>query len=326
MAADDLKLPPVQVDTWGGFVFVNLDPQAEPLASYLDPVPRFIDPFELEKMRYRWYKSVRLPCNWKVAQEAFTEGYHVASTHPQLLGEMGDDQTRSFAFGKHGMFLNTYAEAPLGAPSPRTGKPIPEDLRPGVIGFYQRMENELKAITTPRDLEAVQRLLTEVPSDAEPTEVLSKAMQFQAEAAVGSGAGWPEISPEQFAQAGVDWHVFPNLVFLMSPDGLIAYRSRPDGNDPDSCLFDIWSLMRYAPGEEPPLVREIFHGKDDWKTESEKRFGIIPTQDFQNMEYVQLGMKSSGFKANRTNPLQEVAISNFHRVLFEYLHEATAVR
>lgn len=89
MADEDLRLPSVQVDTWGGFVFINPDPQAEPLAQYLDPVPRFIDPFELEKMRYRWYKSVRLPCNWKVAQEAFTEGYHVAATHPQLLNEMG---------------------------------------------------------------------------------------------------------------------------------------------------------------------------------------------------------------------------------------------
>lgn len=181
------------------------------------------------------------------------------------------------------------------------------------------MENELKAITTPRDLEAVTRLLDEVSSNAPPMEVLGKAMQFQAEAATASGAGWPEITPEQFAQAGVDWHVFPNLVFLMSPDGLIAYRSRPDGNDPDSCIFDIWSLMRYAPGAAPQLKREFYHDKDDWKTDSVARFGVIPTQDFQNMEQVQQGMKSSGFTACRTNPLQEVSISNFHQVLFEYL-------
>lgn len=151
-------------------------------------------------------------------------------------------------------------------------------------------------------------------------------MQFQAEAAIASGAGWPQLTAEDFAKAGVDWHVFPNLVFLMSPDGLIAYRSRPDGDNPDSCIFDIWSLARYAPGEEPPLNRELYYGQDDWKTDAIERFGVIPNQDFQNMEHVQMGMKSSGFKASRTNPLQEVAISNFHAVLFEYLQKAPAIQ
>ncbi|WP_250961736.1 aromatic ring-hydroxylating dioxygenase subunit alpha [Pseudomonas sp. CG7] len=104
MAKEDLALKEVLVDTWGGFVFINMDPQAEPLAKYLAPVPEFTDCFEFEKMRYRWYKSIRLPCNWKVALEAFNEGYHVAATHPQILDTQGDDVTRSFAFGKHGMF------------------------------------------------------------------------------------------------------------------------------------------------------------------------------------------------------------------------------
>ena len=36
---DDYPLIDVQVDTWGPMVFVNLDPDAEPLAEFLDPVP-----------------------------------------------------------------------------------------------------------------------------------------------------------------------------------------------------------------------------------------------------------------------------------------------
>jgi hypothetical protein len=42
------------------------------------------------------------------------------------------------------------------------------------------------------------------------------------------------------------------------------------------------------------------------------------------MTEVQKGMKSSGFRGARTNPLQESAISNFHRVLREYLFEETS--
>jgi len=318
MNKEDLGLPEVKLASWGGFLFINLDPEAEPLAQFLDPMPDFLDAFEFEKMRYRWYKSVRLPCNWKVALEAFSEGYHVATTHPQLLDNGGDDRTLSFAQGKHGMFLYPYLAAPPGAPSPRTGKPIPKDLRPGVIKFYGQLENELKAIFSPRDAEAVGRLLTEVPADAEAMEVLGQSLNFQRQAAESSGAGWPNLSPEKMAEAGTDWHVFPNLVMLMFADGLLAYRARPDGDNPDSCIYDIWSLVRYAPGTEPDYRREFYHGSEDWKTDTEQRFGKILAQDFMNMEHVQQGMKSSGFKGSRTNPKQESSVSNFHRVLWEY--------
>ena len=49
--------------------------------------------------------------------------------------------------------------------------------------------------------------------------------------------------------------------------------------------------------------------------------GLILSQDFANMTEVQKGMKSKGFRGARTNPLQESAISNFHRVLREVLFD-----
>jgi hypothetical protein len=60
---------------------------------------------------------------------------------------------------------------------------------------------------------------------------------------------------------------------------------------------------------------------DDWKTDTVDKFGLILAQDFANMTEVQKGMKSSGFRGSRTNPLQESSISNFHRVLREYLFD-----
>jgi len=321
MSDDDLRLKEVKVDTWAGFVFINMDPEAEPLAKYLDPVPEYIDCFQIETMRYRWYKSIRLPCNWKVALEAFNEGYHVAATHPQLLDMQGDDITRSFAMGKHGMFGYPTATRPLGAPSPRTNKPMPSDLRPGLVAFFQEMENTLKAIFTPRDNEAVRRLMTDVAETASPMDVFMKSLELQKEAAIASGAGWPDISLEQFGKAGTDWHVFPNLVFLQWPDGVLAYRARPDGYNPDSCIYDIWSLVRFAPGAEPPLKREFYHGPEDYEKNVVENFGLILSQDFQNMSKVQQGMKSRGFRGSRTNPLQESSVANFHRVLHEYIRE-----
>jgi hypothetical protein len=88
---------------------------------------------------------------------------------------------------------------------------------------------------------------------------------------------------------------------------------------------DMWSLARYAPGTEPALQRQFipdWHDHDDW--------GAIFPQDFQNLGEVQQGMKSRGFAGARTNPVQEKAISNFHRALRRYLgvdgHEAQEAR
>ena len=107
---------------------------------------------------------------------------------------------------------------------------------------------------------------------------------------------------EQIYKAGTDWHVFPNMIFLMSPDGMLFYRARPDGDNPDSCFYDICSIARYAPGAEPPLKREFYWGADDWKTDTVERFGLILSQDFANMTEVQKGMKSQRLPGRAHQP------------------------
>ena len=59
--------------------------------------------------------------------------------------------------------------------------------------------------------------------------------------------------------------------------------------------------------------------RDAGQVDTVERFGLILSQDFANMTEVQKGMKSKGFRGARTNPLQESAISNFHRGLREIL-------
>jgi hypothetical protein len=54
----------------------------------------------------------------------------------------------------------------------------------------------------------------------------------------------------------------------------------------------------------------------DWR---ERDWGTVTTQDYENLERVQLGMKSSGFDGLRLNPRQEANLLNMHRVLDEYL-------
>ena len=74
----------MKCETWGGWVWINMDPECEPLLEFLDPAPSLLGPYELERMRYRWRQRLIFPCNWKTALEAFNESHHAAITHPQL--------------------------------------------------------------------------------------------------------------------------------------------------------------------------------------------------------------------------------------------------
>ncbi len=311
---EDIRLPKVRVDTWAGWVFVNLDEKAGPLEEFLAPIPDIFRNFEYEKLRYRWYKSVKMNCNWKVALEAFNEGYHVQTTHRQLL-PMHEDQSLAIPQGRHGMYLLAPDTLSFGARSARL-EPAPVDYRQNVQDFIEMLERDLKAIVPERMVNAVQRLRDELPEDATLMDVLMKYGALSYEAAMAEGAGYPNLGHEDMARVGADWHVFPNMILLPAPDGVLAYRARPDRSDPEKCLFDIFSLVRYAPGAEPKLVREHY---DDWRDHD--GWGLILTQDFENMSDVQRGMRSSGFKGSRTNPVQERSVSNFHRALREFMAE-----
>ena len=309
-----LDLVQVKTGTWGGFVFINMDPDSESLDDYLSPIQEYLNPFEYEHMRYRWQIELHLDCNWKTALEAFMEGYHVAATHTQLLPEQGDDYTTSYAHGKHSHFGYWTATAPIGAPSPRLKREMPADIRPGIVEFFRKMEDTFAAIFTDRDYEAARRILEECPADADPMTAFGAAIEFGRQAAEREGCGYPpNLTPEAFFKAGTDWHVFPNCVTLPYFDGAVWYRARPSGDNPNKCIFNIYSLKRYGPGKEPGAKLEVHQDVEG------KSFGLIVDQDVANMKFVQKGMRSRAFRHALPNPVQEVEISNFHRNLEQYV-------
>lgn len=314
LSDEDITLQTVKVGEWGGWVFINMNPQSESLEEFLGEAKTILDPFEIEKMRYAWRKRIIMPCNWKTAQEAFMEGYHVQTTHRQLLAYQ-DDYTYSQAHGKHAKF--GYAPTALfGLPSPRIGEQS-GDIRKGFYEFNKEIWDTLQATTTQEMLAAGKRLM-ELPEGIEPFEMYGAFARFHAEEAAKNNRPFPPITGEQLMAAATDWNIFPNMVFLEQPTNLLAYRARPYGDDPDKCVFEVYVLERFAEGQEPKV--EVEDGGDGsnghWRTLG---WGLILEQDFQNMEEVQKGMKSQAFREARPNPVQEVQISNFHRVYHDYV-------
>ena len=118
---DGLTLRTVAVDCFGGFVFVNLDEEAEPLLDFLDPLPRLLAPYHLERMRLRSYRTTIIDANWKAVVDAFNEGYHVQGLHPQILPWTDDVSIEYEQFGTHAHYGRLPGARRTLRPSPRLG-------------------------------------------------------------------------------------------------------------------------------------------------------------------------------------------------------------
>src|SRR5262249_28758176 len=80
-----LNLKQPKVARWAGWVWVTLDPDAEPLHAFLGDVVGRLKNFEIENMRMAWYETIIAPVDWKVVVEAFNEGYHAGATHNRAI-------------------------------------------------------------------------------------------------------------------------------------------------------------------------------------------------------------------------------------------------
>lgn len=305
-------LSEVKVDTWGGWIWINMDPDCVPLRDYLEPAAGLLDPFQFEKMRYRFRQWVVFDCNWKVAIEAFMEPYHVAGTHPQLL-KYGDFYAWSRAQGLHGNDGYSSKEADDSAASTtvhRTGKGT--DARLMMAQMQKEFWETVGASTTQIMVDAAARLPDELPEGTPAQEVHHHWLESCKADYAALGVEWPKISEEQMAKAGLAWHVFPNMGILQGPTFALCYRTRPYGTDPNKCIYEAYALERFAEGQEPATA--WVHAEpteDNWRK--------VIAQDFSNMAAVQQGLKSRGFRGNLPNPFQERKVTNLHRNLARYM-------
>ncbi len=306
---EHLRLKSVKVDTWGGYVFINMDPECQPLREYLEPAAFYLDPYELEKMRYRWRQWLYFPCNWKVAIEAFNESYHAFGTHPQLM-RFSNKPSWSEARGIHGCMGPLVREGVGGASMGAAGAP---DMRVGLAISLNQLWEEVNGTTTETMVKVANLLVDELPEGTPAHEVQMHFMKRSIEEDAKRGVTWPTIDPAHIKAAGADWHIFPNTVVIQGPTFVLGYRSRPNGFDPNSCIFEVYTLERFPEGQAPKTENLFRPGID------EANWRKVLCQDFNNMGAVQKGLKSRGFSGTRPGPAEEAAVINFHRVLARYM-------
>jgi len=303
---DDVHLGEVRVGRWGGFVFVNMDPNCESFDSFLGDVPELLASYRFEDLRFRSYRTIVFDCNWKTAVDAFNEAYHPQGLHAQMLTWFDDTRFTYATIGQHSLYGEQEYRRELG-PSPRLG------LDPEDYDEAELLADRIDAVAGlfPRD---ARRRLDELQRNGPPegrtaVEVFNEIRV----SALRDRYDLDGVTDDQILRNGTI-HLFPNLVGPIVHGNATLYRARPNGLDPDSTLLDYWALEWVPAGQEPPPIVRKFY--DDW---SAKDWGLINNQDFGNLAEITAGMKSRWYRRALLNPAQEANIIHHHKVLDRYL-------
>ena len=78
-------LMPARVEELCGLVFVNLDPDATPLAELVGDLPQRLAPYRIETLEPFSPATGSNPANWKAVADNYLEGYHIPIAHPGLM-------------------------------------------------------------------------------------------------------------------------------------------------------------------------------------------------------------------------------------------------
>ena len=83
----ECRLPAFNSEIWQGFICVNFDQTAAPLAPHLTGLDTVLKHYHTDVMHSIFVREEVWDTNWKCLLENFMEGYHLSIVHPQMLGD-----------------------------------------------------------------------------------------------------------------------------------------------------------------------------------------------------------------------------------------------
>lgn len=104
-------LIPIRLEEWGGFIFINFDAEAAPLAAHLGDLPERVGAYRLETMALARRKEFMMNCNWKLFVENAKESYHIATVHRQTINKYASARSSGYwVEDTAGDYCTTFAE------------------------------------------------------------------------------------------------------------------------------------------------------------------------------------------------------------------------
>ena len=312
--SEEHSLKAVRVESWGGIVWISMDPNGGSLDEFLGPIKEMVAPFRPQDMRLIEDQTVRLDCNWKAVFDNFGELYHVEHIHPQheLIFDCPASVTELMDFGHTRVLIDGFTV--------NTRLPIPEEVPPTQWAQLQALgmdkdDYKGRVLDVRRDVQVKKRELG--PS---------------------LGYNYDLLSDEQLSDI-VQYNIFPNSILVLQPEELWILRSRPHATDPNKCYWDKLAL-RMLPDQEVGKSANISFNLDqeglpkdagpgtarpehdvftqDDIIAGDKTMTITLDQDIHLIRDVQKGMHSRGFSEAWLND-DENRVQHYHTWLDRHM-------
>jgi phenylpropionate dioxygenase-like ring-hydroxylating dioxygenase large terminal subunit len=299
---DEFALPEVRVATWGGWVFINMDDDAPGLEDYMGVLPSHMDQWKHDQRYVAAHVEKVVGANWKAVLEAFIESYHAIATHPQLMPYQAIDNSQYDVWGDHvSRTITAFGVA-----------------NPSHAGQYTQQQS-MDAMMDLMGSEEYPQLAPGQTAREKLAEISLPVVNQQ------SGEDFTDRATMSELMDSTLYLLFPNFAPWAGHGQVITYRHRPNGDDVDSCIMDIYLLARYPEGTEPPEDAPTFRlGIDEPFSDAADVLGAglanVFNQDGANLPQVQKGMKASRKGTVTLGNYQEVRIRHFHQTLEKYIN------
>ena len=293
----EFKLPEARVGIWAGFVFINPDPAAHSLDAFVEELADQFATWNLSSFYKEAHVARVLPANWKIAQEAFCEAFHVNATHPQILPYLGDTNSQVDIWDNCARVIT-----PGGTPSP-------------LLDWQPSQDEMLRASL---DVRLDEELDATVPEGQTMRAVLAEMTRSRWRPILGDEV---EAVSDAELMDSIDYTLFPNF----HPWGAlnrIVYRFRPNGDDHRSSIMDVILLSPFAGRRPPPSPVHWLADHEHWTDAPELGLlGKVFDQDSFNMGKVQLGLETTAKPGVTLGNYQESKIRWLHQKLSNWVEE-----
>jgi phenylpropionate dioxygenase-like ring-hydroxylating dioxygenase large terminal subunit len=298
----EFSLPEARVETLGGFVWINMDPDAPTLREYLGPEAlRHIEAWRLEDRYIVAHVMKPIPCNWKLNMEAFLEGYHVLATHPQVAAASADANAQYDLYGEN---VSRYI-APLGVISPHfEGKVTEQDvLDQCAVGDSSLVADRPK-----------------VPEGATARQVLADMYRTMFEKATNTDLS--NFSDSEILDV-FSYTIYPNMFIFPGISLPLVYRFRPNPNNHRESFYEVMFLQpkpKDGSAVFPAAPVHLTAAQSFKEAEGmDPKFGAILDQDTENLILQQGGLEASAKPGITLGNFQEVRIRHFEKAIDKYM-------
>jgi hypothetical protein len=294
--------------------------------------PSLLDQLNLDQMRHYWWRRVPVESNWKVAQEAFFETYHVPATHPQLevgaadfiYGKDIDGEYESY--GHHNVDYQRFDKGHARFHASSKGSNYQGNIKRTDDGAdpvdTNTMADRLQLLVDGMDAQVLQpdvdllRSLKEQPMP-EGSNLGQEYIRVIYEDAASKNRPMPEPTADVLGMWGGMIYIFPNVMIFPQAGNAMIYRSRPDPENPHRSDFEIFST-RTLPADAKPERAEVIKVDDPFDTNQVYQ---IPRQDIGNLKRIQKGLRSNSIKQVWLASHHEKIIQGMHEELDRYLQD-----